>query len=304
MNKLKYFFLLILCFGAVSNISVVSAQTGDQVLVTGKHQLKQSDIKGLIDFYEWLLEAKFSADQREKFQIYTIREFRANPAENRQTIDEMNNTMSQILATPAGEQAETRKKFLAYYLSNARKNTDENSKMLLSIYETARSGNAQASAESEETETMPRSSNSGSATQSLVGKWTRSEGSGYIDHTGKTQHKAGKHFMFEFFPDGTVEYVYSNDVLSIIQCRTKETAKARGTVKISGDTMTINLGPLNAVGSSTCEKNDNFNRTSPASTITKKFTIKKLDSITRPDKPTMLCFDGQEGTGCFEKSTK
>jgi hypothetical protein len=138
----------------------------------------------------------------------------------------------------------------------------------------------------------------------LTGKWSRGEGSGFIDSTGKTQYKAGATYSFEFFPDGTVEYVYDKDVLSILQCRTKETTKARGTVKIEGDSMAINLGAMSSVGSSSCESKDNFNKTLPASTITKKFKIKKMESLFRPDNPIILCFDGQDGDGCFERTSK
>jgi hypothetical protein len=138
----------------------------------------------------------------------------------------------------------------------------------------------------------------------LTGKWSRGEGSGFIDSTGKTQYKAGAIYSFEFFPNGTVEYVYDKDVLSILQCRIKETSKARGTVKIEGDLMTINLGAMSSVGSSSCESKNNFNKTLPASTITKKFKIKKMESIFRPDNPVILCFDGQDGDGCFERTSK
>ncbi|HLM60047.1 MAG TPA: hypothetical protein VK308_04535 [Pyrinomonadaceae bacterium] len=140
---------------------------------------------------------------------------------------------------------------------------------------------------------------------SVIGKWSRSEGGGFIDYTGKTRHKAGKTFTFEFFPDGTIEYVYDNDVLSIVQCRTKETSKARGKYTISGDTLTINLGAGNSVGSSSCETKGNFNKTMPASTVTKKFTVKRMDSITRPDSPWLLCFEGNDGDeACFERTAK
>jgi hypothetical protein len=144
--------------------------------------------------------------------------------------------------------------------------------------------------------------NSGSS--ALIGKWSRGEGSGFIDYTGKTQYKAGATYSFEFSPDGTVEYIYDKDVLSIMQCRTKETSKARGTVNIAGDSMTINLGAMSSIGSSSCEPKNNFNKTLPASTVTKKFKIKKMESLARPDNPSIICFDGQDDNSCFEKSGK
>lgn len=144
----------------------------------------------------------------------------------------------------------------------------------------------------------------GGNSPTLVGKWWRGEGSGFVDYTGKTRYKSGKNFNFEFFADGTVVYTFNLDVLSIVQCRTKEDSKQRGKYTVSGDTLTITLAAGTSVGSSTCEKSDNFRKTTPAATITKKFTIKRMESMARPDKPWTLCFDGQEGDSCFEKENK
>lgn len=144
----------------------------------------------------------------------------------------------------------------------------------------------------------------GGNSSNIVGKWWRGEGSGYVDPTGKTRYKSGKTYTFEFFADGTVEYKYNLDVLSIVQCRTKEDAAARGRYSISGNTLTINLAAGTTVGSSTCEKSNNFRKTVPAETITKKFAIKRMESMARPDNPLTLCFDGQEGDSCFEKENK
>lgn len=138
----------------------------------------------------------------------------------------------------------------------------------------------------------------------LIGKWYRGTGSGYIDPTGKTQYKSGESYYFEFFPNGTVEYTYEKDVLSIMQCKIKGSNKARGQYAISGDSLTINLGTMSSTGSDSCDAKGNFTKTEPASTITKKFKIKKMESLFRPDNPTILCFDGQDGDGCFEKTNK
>lgn len=163
-------------------------------------------------------------------------------------------------------------------------------------------------AESENQTEEPPANTSGTFTPgagdsaNLVGKWWRGEGSGSIDYTGKTQYKSGRNYTFEFFPDGTVEYTYNLDVLSIVQCRTKEDSKARGKYTVSGDTLTMTLAAGTSTGSSSCESKNNFKKTTPAEKITKKFTIKRMESITRPDNPWMLCFDGQEGDSCFERS--
>jgi hypothetical protein len=134
----------------------------------------------------------------------------------------------------------------------------------------------------------------------LSGKWFRTVGGGSIDWTGKTQYKAGENFYFEFFPDGTVEYTREKDVLSIMQCRITEKQKARGRYAVSGRTLKIDLGAMSSVGSNSCDAKGNFNKTLEPSNLTVEFEIKKMESLTRPDKPTIMCFDGSDDV-CYEK---
>ncbi len=75
MNALKYFFLLVLSFSLIGAYSFIAAQN-NQILVSGKQTLKQSDINSLIEFYEWAFESQFSNEQRENFRDYTVAEFR------------------------------------------------------------------------------------------------------------------------------------------------------------------------------------------------------------------------------------
>lgn len=139
---------------------------------------------------------------------------------------------------------------------------------------------------------------------SLTGKWYRGTGSSHIDSTGKTQYKAYDNYYFEFFPNGTVEYTYEKDVLTLLQCKINNSEKARGQYTISGDAMTINLGAMNSVGTDSCDAKGNYTKTEPASTIIKKFQIRKMDTLFRPDKPTILCFDGQTDDDCFKRNNQ
>jgi hypothetical protein len=138
---------------------------------------------------------------------------------------------------------------------------------------------------------------------SLAGRWFRTVGGGSVDWTGKTQYKAGENFYFEFFPDGTVEYTREKDVLSIMQCRITEKQKARGRYAVSGRTLKIDLGAMSSVGSDSCDAKGNFNKTLEPSNLTVEFEIKKMESLTRPDKPTIMCFNGSDDV-CYEKVNK
>lgn len=142
-------------------------------------------------------------------------------------------------------------------------------------------------------------SNQSSGGMSIYGKWFRTVGGSSIDWTGKTKLKGGEDFTFEFSPDGSVEYTRKKEVLSIMQCHIKESQNARGKFSISGNTLTINLGAMKSVGTNSCDAKGNFNKTLENSTMTVKFEIKQMEDITRPDKPTIMCFDGNEV--CYER---
>lgn len=134
---------------------------------------------------------------------------------------------------------------------------------------------------------------------SIYGKWFRTVGGSTIDYTGKTTLKGGEDFTFQFFADGTVEYTRKKEVINWMQCHINESQNARGKFTISGNTLTINLGAMKSVGSNSCDAKGNFNKTLGSSTMTAQIQIKTMEDITRPDKPTIMCFDGNEV--CYER---
>jgi hypothetical protein len=146
--------------------------------------------------------------------------------------------------------------------------------------------NENAQAEAEDTTIAP----------DLVGEWIKSEGSGQVDATGKTQYRSGAQFTYQFLPDGTVEYKYEKKVLSIIQCQIEETKTKTGKVVISDDTMTIKFGETDFTSSNSCEEADNFEKTLPAETIRLNWHLK-----TDEYDVTRLCLDETDGEACYDK---
>jgi hypothetical protein len=129
----------------------------------------------------------------------------------------------------------------------------------------------------------------GTAPNSLVGKWKRSSGAGgFRDYTGKTHYNSGEEITFEFFADGSMQFLNEKNTLSITQCRISEITKIPGSFTVSGDEIRMNLS--------------NFNKRLSASSVTKKFVVKELNSVFRPDRPMVLCFDGSEDKDCFERT--
>ena len=143
------------------------------------------------------------------------------------------------------------------------------------------------------------SASSGVAGESIVGKWFRTTGGSTRDWTGKTTLKGGEDFTFEFFPDGSVEYTRKKEILNVMQCRINSLDNARGRYTLAGSTLTINLGPMRSTGSNSCDAKGNYNKTLGNSTMTAQVQIKRLDDISRPDRPYTMCLDGNEV--CYEK---
>ncbi|HEX8371085.1 MAG TPA: hypothetical protein VF604_21255 [Pyrinomonadaceae bacterium] len=276
MNKLKYLFLLILCAGMFGGAITVSAQTGgDKVLVAGKKTLRQSDIDRLIQFYEWAFQTEFDSTRRADFQRFTEKEFRANPAESRETIDDIVKTLPQILAASESVQAETRKNFLAAFLPQARKNSDANSQMLLSIYENANgtlptngaSNNESDDTQSGESYETVKKVKVGSVS-SIVGKWV-SGNTGSMTTTTSGVYVGGNasRHTYQFSADGTVEYTGIMNMMAG-GCRTQIFKTAKGRANLNGSTLTINWSPAGFSYENSCSASKNYKKTLPAETET------------------------------------
>lgn len=308
MNKLKSILSLILCFVCIGGATAVNAQSGaDKVLVAGKKPLRQSEVNRLIEFYEWLLDATFTADERGQFQKYVEADFRQDAAAARKNADEALAAFAKVRALDADGQRTTREAAAPGFVADLRKTANEpDSRFLIEIYERGQTGGAansnDDSASGDDLKPQTGKSGGAAASQNLVGKWIRRGGAGgFRDYTGKTKYNSGEEFIFEFFADGTMRYGYEKSVLSIIQCKISETTKIPGRYSISGNQLTMNLAAGTSVGTSSCEKKDNFKKTLSASSLTKTFVVKNLESVFRPDAPLILCLDGADGDACFEK---
>lgn len=136
-------------------------------------------------------------------------------------------------------------------------------------------------------------------TGGIVGKWFRTTGGSTIDWTGKTTLKGGEDFTFVFSQDGSVEYTRKKEILNVMQCRINSLDNARGHYTLNDSTLRIDLGAMRSTGSNSCNPKENYNKTLGDSTMTVQIQIKRMDDIIRPDRPFVMCFDGNEV--CYEK---
>lgn len=268
MGNLQYIFVLaiVLAFGAV-----VNAQ-GDQVLVTGKAGLKNSDVTTMIEFYEWALEAKFTSDQRERFTENTIIEFKADPKGARKTIDDIVTTFPKIKAADDDLQRSARENFIGEFLPLVRKGEDDNSRMLLGIYESARGSKVEnTESPSPQNDTIDNAKPVGNIA-AISGKWAWAD-SGSMTKTTTGVYLGGNasRFTYEFSPNGSVLFT---GIMTTMTGGCKLTAfrTVKGKASLNGDKLTIDWQPASFSRDDMCSPAKDYKKILPAEKET--FTVR------------------------------
>ena len=293
INKTKYFLLLILCAGMIGGLTSVMAQTRDNVLVSKNGAtLRQSDVDNMIAFYEWVFEARFTTVQRSRFAGYTVREFRTDPTKYRVTVDDIVGTFAKISAADEGTQEKTRNNFLPAFVAEMRKSTDENSQMLLSIYESAHGGNSSDVASNQGTN-EPETAAGNISELAGTWAWARS-GSSTYSTGGAYMGSNGSRFTYKFLANGLVEYTGIMNVMTG-GCNMQIFKSAKGKASLNGATLTINWSPASFSRDDSCDRAGNYKKTIPAETD--NFQVKfKTDYGQR-----QLCMTGKDEM-CYSAS--
>jgi hypothetical protein len=293
MNKAGYLLLLLLCAGLLCGTTNVWAQgAGDKVLVRGEKQLRQSDVDGMIEFYEWALGAKFTGEERAKFQSLAETDFRNDPAASRKGVDDLLEMSAKVKALDENRRRDVRENFTADFVNTLRKTPeDETAKLLLSIYD-GRGGASQPSVANGSDE---EASGTAADVSALAGKWvwartggtTRSQGGSYVGGNGSR-------FTYQFSADGSVEYTGIMNVMAG-GCSQQVFMSKKGRGRLSGDTLTIKWSPATSTRDFSCDRANNYTKTLPAETETLKVSFKNSSTGQR-----QLCtVSGGGGETCF-----
>jgi hypothetical protein len=293
IKNIKYLLLLILCAGLTGGTLSIAAQMRDDLLVSKNGvSLTRPDVDKMIEFYEWAFEARFNPEQRSKFAEYTAREFRSNPAKYRATVDEIVETFAKISATDESAQRKTRDNFLPAFLAEMRNGTDENSQMLLAIYESAHRGNG-VIVDAGEAANVPEVPAGDIA--SLIGTWV-------WGHSGSSTYSAGGAYVggngsrhtYKFLANGLVEYIGLMNVMTG-GCNMQVFRSAKGKASINGSTLTIKWAPAQFSRDDSCDRAGNYKKTLPAETETFRIRF-NTDYGQR-----QLCMTGK-GETCYSAS--
>lgn len=281
MNNIKYLFLLILCVGIIGGITHVAAQNGGDVLAAAEGKsLRQSEVDKVIEFYEWAFETKFTGEQRSEFSSIQTENFRKDAAGEKKGISDILNTFAAVRAKNDNDQNKLRQAFNADFVEQLRGGRDGESKLLLSIYDSA-----QTASESETS-----ASDGGGDISSIAGKWVWSRtGSSTISTIGTYMGSNGSRFTYQFSPNGAVEFTGFMNVM-MGGCSQQVFQLRKGQATLSGSTLTIRWQPEKFTRDFSCDTANNYTKTMPAKT--EKLQIKFKDDLGQKQ----LCILGSE---CF-----
>lgn len=274
MNKLKSLLLMVLCAGFIGGMVVnVSAQSG----------LRQADIDKTIEFFEWALQTKFTAEQRGKYREIKAEQFQADAAGTRRGMNDMLTTFTAVRVKSESEQERVRQAFVPDFVEQMRSVNDAESKFLLSIYE-----NSQTTSDAD-----GETNGDIGDISAIVGKWVWSRTGGTTWTQGGTYVGGnGSRFTYQFSPNGAVEFT---GMMNVMQggCSQQIFQSIKGQASLSGDTLTIRWQPEKFTRDFSCDKTGNYTKTRPAKTENLKISFRDSSG------QKQLCIAGSE---CFSPS--
>jgi hypothetical protein len=182
---------------------------------------------------EWVLDARFTAEQRQRYQQMLAEMWRGNQS-SRDAITSMARVHESLPGLDENRRTQMRAEQQRAFLGLLEKAEDESSRWLLGIY---RAAHSQAPAPAAGRAATPEPA-AGSA---LLGRWT----DGYISsiqyrnsQTGASAPTNGRSFAYEFRPDGT--YSFTGLMQSVMyQCTTTMFSNESGTYAVEGDTVSL-----------------------------------------------------------------
>ena len=173
-------------------------------------------------FMEWVLDVRFNAEQRQRYQQILSDMWRGNTAQENETIAKMAQIYQKLPQLGDGERSQMRAKLQADFVKQLETGADEPSRWLFSIYRAAHADSADSA-------------------NAPLGRWT----DGYISsiqyknaYTGVSAPTNGRSFAYDFKADGT--YSFTGLMQSVVyNCTTSMFSNETGSYTISGDTISL-----------------------------------------------------------------
>jgi hypothetical protein len=218
-------------------------QGRDEILADGTPPLTEGMVNELVALFEWALDGRFSARERQEFQSLMIANWQSGSEKSIQDRVGLTKIASQVAAMPADQRRVAQPQFQSALLKSLQNNSDAGSQLLLTVYRESHEGQ-RASAADQDSSTTPSVATSGGgdgALGALVGTWQTGSSSSttYVNRTtGDYSDTGGTQVMYKIFGDGHYEFAALTQQ-SIYNCTTKLFTYKTGRVAVDGATLTF-----------------------------------------------------------------
>ncbi|MDQ4120735.1 MAG: hypothetical protein M3209_04730 [Acidobacteriota bacterium] len=251
-------------------------ENGDGVVVTGKYQLKQSDINRLTEIYEWMFAGKFSAAQRKQFQALIIKEAQVNNG-NAKSIISMLQSFEKIQAASVEKREQIRQELVREVIAALEKEPNETNDLLLEVYRGAQGETANKNAPADDLgNDKTRNQNGAIKVADLAGIWSTSSVSTERYRslvTGELSDPSGSIIEYKISPNGEIKHVGYLST-TVYSCTTKLFISRSGRISISGSNITFDFAPGKRMYQ-TCSASASRNDTLPAERKTYPFRLER-----------------------------
>jgi hypothetical protein len=296
MKTLRYLFLAALFAAVLGAFAELGAQTSSgRILVSGKEVLRQGDVDTIIEFYEWAFGTAFTGTERERFQEFTVQEFRRDPAAGRKNSDVLIGALQKLKAKTEDEQNEFRQAFTESFVKDLRADNDGGSALLLEVYDRARSGGdantSAGDAEASAAQAVDQARSAGGI-GNIAGSWVWARsGSTTKTVTGVYLGGNASRFTYDISPNGTVAFT---GIMTVMTggCKLTAFSQKKGRATLAGDRLTINWAPTAFSRDDTCSPQKNYKKTLPAET--EVYTVSTKNAYGQ----TQLCLTDKDET-CY-----
>ena len=246
----------------------------------------------LLRVFEWVLEARFSPEQRRELSRLVQNSIRSNDQVEIGSFQQVAKLNDLIDAIPPEREAETRATIQAKILEGLRKQpNDPAARLLLSVYD-----NRRVSSSVQQHDEHSRSESSTTVPAELVGEWLARRGSGssfYNPNSGSYGAPNGTADRYKFFADGTYEHAILMQN-SLYNCTIRVFGRETGRTLVEGNTLTITPGP------GTFEYTDNCRPQMNSKKVTQMKQERWRWEVARDEQGVKLCVRDEQGaSACY-----
>jgi hypothetical protein len=270
--------VLLLTFTCAS--SSVQYDTDSTILVAGDPALTQGRVNKLQEFFEWILTAKFNADQRARFQQILVEGWKQDAKKGEKFFKIFEDMAQNVESLTAERRAEVlpgmQKSFLESMQANEASKLNQ---LLREVYQQANSEDMVTSGPSTKSDDGGKLDRS-SGINDLVGEWSTStqEFSLFRNSAKDVFANAGSSIRsFKISADGRVEFA-TFFTQSLSTCVTKIFRTSAGRISVSGDRITIDYAPGKVQSENNCDKARNYTKTIEAERQIFTYTLEPFNN--------------------------